>query len=214
MARRARHVVATGAGPAAATTAGRVIAGTARGVRLIGPGEGTRPLGDRMKQSLFAILEPALRDRVFVDLYAGSGAAGIEALSRGAATAIFVERNARAVESVHRNLEATGFAGRAVVVRASVSDWLANAKGRELASGPATAIFVDPPYDAPAEAESSLRAIESEGPGAIVARDGVVVVKHFRMAEPAATRLLRSVREERFGDTVLTFFRWAEEVDP
>jgi len=95
-----------------------------------------------------------------------------------------------------------------------VADCLANAKGRELASGPATAIFVDPPYDAPAEADSSLRAIESEGPGAIVARDGVVVVKHFRMAEPAATRLLRSVREERFGDTVLTFFRWAEEVDP
>jgi 16S rRNA (guanine966-N2)-methyltransferase len=181
---------------------------------LIGPGEGTRPLGDRMKQSLFAILEPVLRDRVFIDLYAGSGAAGIEALSRGAAKAIFVERNARAVESVRRNLEATGLAQRAVVVRGSVSAWLSTARSRELASGPATAVFVDPPYDAPADVDDSLRMVESEGPHGIVARDGVVIVKHFRKTEPAPTRLLRSVREERFGDTVLTFFRWAEDVDP
>jgi len=206
--------MAPGAGGTAGTSAGRVIAGTARGVRLIGPGEGTRPLGDRMKQSLFAILEPALRDRVFIDLFAGSGAAGIEALSRGAAKAIFVERNARAVESVRRNLEATGLAGRAVVVRASASTWLSTAKGRELAAAPATAVFVDPPYDAPADVDGSLRLLESAGSGGIVARDGVVVVKHFRKTEPAPTRLLRSVREERFGDTVLTFFRWAEEVDP
>ena len=67
------------------TDAGRVIAGRARGIRLAGPGAGTRPMGDRVKQTLFAILEPDLPDARVLDLFAGSGAAGIEALSRGAA---------------------------------------------------------------------------------------------------------------------------------
>ena len=196
------------------TNAGRVIAGTARGIRLLGPGAGTRPLGDRMKQSLFAILEPTLRDGVFVDLYAGSGAAGIEALSRGAAKAIFVERDARAVDAIRRNLDATGLQGPAIVVRAPVSDWLATARARDLVQGPAGIVFVDPPYEAAPELDSSLSMIERAGPGVILARHGVVVAKHFRKTEPPGTRLLRSVREERFGDTVLTFFRWAEEVDP
>ncbi|MFL5678988.1 MAG: RsmD family RNA methyltransferase, partial [Chloroflexota bacterium] len=68
--------------------AGRVIAGTARGIRLVAPGEGTRPLADRVKETLFAILEPELRGARFLDLFAGSGAAGIEALSRGADAAV------------------------------------------------------------------------------------------------------------------------------
>ena len=72
-----------------------MIAGTARSIRLDAPGPGTRPLGDRVKQTLFAILEPDLRGAAFLDLFAGSGAAGIEALSRGAARATFVERDRR-----------------------------------------------------------------------------------------------------------------------
>jgi len=72
--------------------AGRVIAGSARGTRLRAPGEGTRPFGDRVKQTLFAILEPDLPGANVLDLFAGSGAGGIEALSRGAAMATFVER--------------------------------------------------------------------------------------------------------------------------
>jgi 16S rRNA (guanine966-N2)-methyltransferase len=90
------------------TDAGRVIAGTARGVRLVGPGAGTRPLGDRAKQALFAILEPDLVDRRVLDLFAGSGAAGIEALSRGASFVVFVERSATACRVIDRNLRATG----------------------------------------------------------------------------------------------------------
>ena len=81
--------------------AGRVIAGSAKGVRLRAPGPGTRPLADRVKQTLFAILEPDLHGASVLDLFAGSGAAGIEALSRGAATATFVEKDqgAAAVKS-------------------------------------------------------------------------------------------------------------------
>ncbi|MEO5704361.1 MAG: RsmD family RNA methyltransferase, partial [Candidatus Limnocylindrales bacterium] len=72
----------TKASTKASNSAGRVIAGTARGRLLASPGEGTRPIGDRVKETLFAILEPVIRDRSFLDLFAGSGAAGIEALSR------------------------------------------------------------------------------------------------------------------------------------
>ena len=194
-----------------AVSAGRVIAGTARGIRLIGPGEGTRPLGDRLKQSLFAILEPGLRGSVFVDLYAGSGAAGIEALSRGAARAIFVERDRKALAAIARNLDATTLADRAVVVAQSVESWLATARSRELGGGPAAMVFVDPPYDSPNEIATVLERIDAAGPGGVLSERGLVVAKHFRTTEPAATRLLGSVRQERFGDTVLTFYRWSGE---
>ena len=83
--------------------AGRVIAGTARGIRLQAPGPGTRPLADRVKQTLFAILEPDLRGARVLDLFAGSGAAGIEALSRGAASATFVEHDAGAARVIGSN---------------------------------------------------------------------------------------------------------------
>ena len=90
--------------------AGRVIAGTARSIRLEAPGPGTRPLADRVKQTLFAILEPELRGARFLDLFAGSGAAGIEALSRGAAGAVFVEHDRIAVQIIHANLDRTELA--------------------------------------------------------------------------------------------------------
>jgi 16S rRNA (guanine966-N2)-methyltransferase len=204
----------TARGRGAGVSAGRVIAGTARGIRLVGPGDATRPLGDRVKQSLFAILELRLRASVFLDLYAGSGAAGIEALSRGAARAILVDVDLRAIQAIGRNLDATGLAERGVVIRQQAAAWLAVAQRRELEGGPAAVVFLDPPYDAPAELERSLAAIENAGRGGILAEDGIVVAKHSRRTEPAPTRLLRSVRQERFGDTVLAFFRWAEEVDP
>ncbi len=187
--------------------AGRVIAGTARGHVLVSPGEGTRPLGDRVKQTLFAILEPAIRGGAFLDLFAGSGAAGIEALSRGAERAVFVERDQGAVEAIRRNLHATHLAGRqAEVVKAVANRWLReHGRGR----GPFVAVLIDPPYDRPELLAEAIGAIDAAGPGAILADDGVVVAKHFAKAPPAEVGLLRSVRERRFGETTLTFLRWA-----
>src|SRR6476619_241213 len=104
--------------------AGRVIAGSARSIRLEAPGEGTRPLGDRVKQTLFAILEPDLPGSEFLDLFAGSGAAGIEALSRGAARATFVERDKGAIATIGANLARTHVGPHARVVRADVIAWL------------------------------------------------------------------------------------------
>ena len=166
-----------------------------------------------MKQSLFAILEPGLRDSVFVDLYAGSGAAGIEALSRGAAQAIFVERDRQALASIRANLRATHLDSQARVIDQSVATWLATVTAREPAARPASTVFIDPPYDAPAELAATLDGIEAAGRDGVLARGGWAVAKHFRKTELPRTRLLASVRQERFGDTVLTFFRWADEVD-
>lgn len=201
-------------------SAGRVIAGTARGRLLVSPGAGTRPLGDRVKQTLFAILEPTIRGRAFLDLFAGSGAAGIEALSRGAEQAVFVERDPGAIKAIERNVAAAGFAApRALLVRSQVGTWL-NSVSRDVgarevgargpAAGPFAAILIDPPYDLPELAMAALESIAAAGPGGILERDGVVVAKHFWKTPPAQVGLLRSARERRFGETGLTFLHWAE----
>jgi 16S rRNA (guanine(966)-N(2))-methyltransferase RsmD len=196
--------------PKASHSAGRVIAGLARGRALVAPGEGTRPLGDRVKQTLFAILEPTIRDRAFLDLFAGSGAAGIEALSRGAERAVFVERDPGAISAIERNLEATKLTVPAArVVRSQVGSWL-NKEASQ--AGPFAAIFIDPPYDLPELLVAALESIAAAGPGALLERDGVAVAKHFwKTPPPAEIGLLRSARERRFGETTLTFLRWSDQ---
>lgn len=185
--------------------AGRVIAGSARSIRLDAPGPVTRPLGDRVKQTLFAILEPDLPGATVFDLFAGSGAAGIEALSRGAARAVFVERDARAVGTIRANLERTGLAGHADVVRADAIAWLRDAHRAD--EPPPTIAFVDPPYEDRAALADALAAL-----GPLVPPGGRVVAKHFwRDAPPGRVGLLASERERRFGETALTFYRRTED---
>ena len=181
--------------------AGRVIAGSAKGIRLAAPGEGTRPLTDRVKQTLFAILEPELEGARVLDLFAGSGAAGIEALSRGAAHATFVERDRGAATAIHANLERTRLADRASVERVAVEAFLAR-PGVE----PFDLVLLDPPYeDTPALAATLERLGATDAPLTGLAR---VVAKHFwRSAPPVTVGLLASDREHRFGETALTFYR-------
>ncbi|MBI3751057.1 MAG: 16S rRNA (guanine(966)-N(2))-methyltransferase RsmD [Chloroflexi bacterium] len=199
---------------AATTPAGRVVAGTARGMRLVGPAEGVRPLGDRLKEGLFAILEPAIRDGRFLDLFAGSGAGGIEALSRGARHAMFVDRDARAVVAIRRNLETTRLAGPAATVeQADALEWLARTRVGQVADD---AVLVDPPYDRPELLLAVLERVAAAGPppsrGAILAERGTLVAKHpVRTELPAEIGLLRSARERRFGDSALTLYRWSTE---
>jgi 16S rRNA (guanine966-N2)-methyltransferase len=186
--------------------AGRVIAGSARGVRLAAPGPGTRPLTDRVKQTLFGILEPELDGAAVLDLFAGSGAGGIEALSRGAASAVFVERDAGAVRVIAENLRRTGLEAGATVVRKDALAWLAAAAARGAGDGDAAVfdiVLVDPPY---ADTAALGRVLEGVGP--VVRDGGVVVSKHFwRDAPPPIIGLLASDRERRFGETALTFYR-------
>jgi 16S rRNA (guanine966-N2)-methyltransferase len=181
--------------------AGRVIAGTARSVRLEAPGEGTRPLGDRVKQTLFAILEPDLRGATFLDLFAGSGAAGIEALSRGAAHATFVERDAGAIRIIKANLQRTGLTERATVTRGEVLAWLRDPA--RAAEPQREIVLLDPPYEETAALTAALDAL-----GPLLTPSARVVAKHFwRDAPPARIGLLASERERRFGETTLTFYR-------
>jgi 16S rRNA (guanine(966)-N(2))-methyltransferase RsmD len=186
--------------------AGRVIAGSARGVRLAAPGPGTRPLTDRVKQTLFAVLEPELDGSAVLDLFAGSGAGAIEALSRGAARAVLVEKDGGAARVIVENLRRAAVADRARVVRRDVAAWLSAGDGTGAAAAPEAPfdiVLVDPPY---ADVEALIRALELVGP--VLAVGGVVVAKHFwRDAPPPKVGLLASVRERRFGETSLTFYR-------
>jgi 16S rRNA (guanine966-N2)-methyltransferase len=183
--------------------AGRVIAGTARGIRLEAPGEGTRPLGDRVKQTLFAVLDPDLPGASVLDLFAGSGAAGIEALSRGARHATFVERDRDALRVIAANLTRTHLAVRASLVRAEALAWLRHPGAVE----PFAIAIVDPPY-----AQPDLLAAALEALGPHLAPDARVVAKHFwRDQPPAVVGLLASERERRFGETALTFYRRQEK---
>ncbi|MFM2105525.1 MAG: hypothetical protein RL338_557 [Chloroflexota bacterium] len=189
--------------------AGRVIAGSARGIRLAAPGEATRPFGDRVKQTCFAILEPELAGARVLDLFAGSGAGAIEALSRGAAHADLVERDRTALATIAENLRRTGLSGRATAIRADALAWLA-ADGP--AAGPYDLVIVDPPYAETALLRATLERLGAGGTARILAPDGRVVVKHFWREElPGRVGLLASERSRRFGETALTFYRAAGE---
>lgn len=185
--------------------AGRIIAGSARGTVLRAPGGQTRPMGDRVKQTLFAIIEPDLPGVVAVDLYAGSGAAGLEALSRGAARVTFVDADRRAAAAITANLARARLAGpRAEVIVADVAGWLGSRGATD--HGPFGLAIVDPPYASFDLVAATLEGLVPHlGPGARV------VVKHFWRDRPApAIGLLASERERRFGETTLTFYRRQE----
>lgn len=177
----------------------RVIAGTARGVPLTAPrGRGTRPITDRVKETLFAILGDRVPDASVLDLYAGSGAIGIEALSRGAATADFVERDRGAVDALRANLARTGLGADARVHAVDVGRFLASTEGAW------DLVLADPPYEARAIVAPLRDAAQRVAPG------GVLVVKHFWRTELPALPPLAVVRQRRFGETMLTFLQVEE----
>ncbi len=179
-----------------------MIAGEAGGLRLTAPtGARTRPTADRVKESLFAALGPdRIADRDVLDLYAGSGALAIEALSRGARRAVLVERDPRAVDAIRRNLRTTRLAERARVQRRGVTTFL---RGAPPEPGPGFGlVLVDPPYDQPgAELAAVLELLAS---GSWVADDGVVVVERAASAGPPTLPPGWSVTWERvYGGTLV-----------
>jgi len=177
----------------------RIVAGEYRGRTLKSPTwDGLRPTSDRLRETLFNIVGPSIKGARVLDGYAGTGAIGIEALSRGAAHVTFVEQDARAVQLIERNLAAIdpdGTRGRAII-RAG----FAGAAAR-LAGAPFDLIIVDPPYAHDA-AESALAA------AAILAGAATrVVVEHaVRHAAPAGAGALRLRRTVTAGDSALSFY--------
>lgn len=167
----------------------RVIAGTARSLPLKTPeGPDTRPTTDRIKETLFNILMPHLYGCRFLDLFAGSGGIGIEALSRGAESCIFVDNNRKAVACINSNLAFTRFNDRSVVFAADVFSVLAQLEGRK----PFTIIFMDPPYGKGLE-EQALRRLADVS---YVDTDTLIVVEaelhtDFSYAEAIGFSVLR-----------------------
>ena len=188
--------------------AGRVIAGSARGVRLAAPGPGTRPLADRVKQTLFAILEPELDGARASSTCSRAPARAGSRRSRGARrAAVFVERDAG--RRARRSRRTSGGRGLEAGARRSCAADAVGLAGRRRggrgATGPFDLVLVDPPY---ADTASLVARARGSVRSALVRRGGVVVAKHFwRDAPPASVGLLASERERRFGETALTFYR-------
>lgn len=176
----------------------RVIAGSAKGRTLRAPpGRGTRPTADRVREALFASLGPSLRDAVVLDLWSGSGALAIEALSRGAQRAVLVERDRAAVSVLRANLAACGFTERAAVVAGDVRRF-----ARRPRDGPFDLVLADPPYSAPAEEVWAVVA-DLHGAGALAAGAEVVVERGAKDPVPTPPSYLALDRVQPYGDTAL-----------
>ena len=179
----------------------RVIAGEAKGRTLVVPrGGGTRSATDRIRETLFAIVEPELEGARVLDLFAGAGTLGIEALSRGAARATFVERGAEAVKALRRNLAATNFGARSEVVAANVIAYL-DSRPR----GPFDIVFCDPPFADVGIAEATLG---HDGLRSAVAPDGLVVARAHGKHLPAVPAFVHIARVKEIGEEKLLFLRY------
>jgi len=178
----------------------RVIGGSAKGRQLKGPrGPGTRPTSDLVRGAMFDILRAMGTDfpRV-LDLYAGTGALGIEALSRGADWCDFVERGYRARETIRENLAHTDLAGKAAVHALSAR------QVPERLRGPYTLVLADPPYND----ERALEDVERVATSPLLAPGAVLVLEHSRRREaPPVLGGRRLLQSRRHGDTCVSFYR-------
>jgi len=181
----------------------RVIAGSAKGTRLAPVPAGTRPVSDRAREGVFSSLGEHVVDARVLDLYAGSGAMGIEALSRGAASAVFVDSAAPAIRAIRANLARAKVAGRARVVHREVA--------RYLASGPGAfdLVLADPPYATPAaDLERVLSLLSGRG---VLAPGGLLVLTRPAQADTGVIPLDFPVAKRLgYGDTLVLISREAD----
>jgi len=179
----------------------RVIAGSAKGRRLAPVPEGTRPLADRAREGLFSSLGPAVPDAAVLDLYAGTGALAIEALSRGAASAELVDSSEDAVRTIRENLSRAGFDAR--VHRMDVRRYLASPRG------PFDLVFLDPPYETP---EADIRLVLDALPPALAPRASLVLTRPSRNTTDVIPVHFVTTRRLSYGDALVLVFReerWA-----
>lgn len=179
----------------------RVIAGSARGVKLLSPeGQAIRPTLDRVRGAIFNMLTPYLEDARCLDLFAGTGANGIEALSRGAAECVFVDASREAHKIQRENLLKTKLAGQAMTLTLE----LPRDFGR--ISGDFDVIFADPPY----EFGGYDALLEAAGTGGLLRPDGVLVIEHQRRTLlPESVAGLARFKEKRYGDVALSVYEHA-----
>ena len=182
----------------------RIIAGALKGRKLLTPrGTTTRPTADQVRIALMDTLAPRLPGARVLDVFAGAGGVGLEALSRGAAEVTFVERDPRAIAALRDNVAALGVGAVARVRRADV---LRDLEALYRAGERFDIVFLDPPYEA-GLVESTL---ETLGGGGLLLPEGWVIAQHFTKRAPAERfGSLLAFRTRRFGETTLTFYRGA-----
>ena len=176
-----------------------IIAGTAKNKRLISlPGLITRPLLGRIKKSLFDIITPKIAQAVFLDLYAGTGNVGIEALSRGAKEAVFIEQSPQCLEIIKQNLNNCGFTDQAQVIAADIINKFPKL-GKKF-----DLIFIGPPY----KLNLLTQTLKIIGQNDLLEEDGWIIGQHH-FKEPLQEKIGRYVmfRQKNYGDTRLSFFR-------
>ena len=184
----------------------RFTGGESRGRPIRGPkGRTLRPTSDRVREALFDILGSRVRDASFLDAYAGTGAVGLEALSRGARRAVFLERNRAALRLIDANLaRAACSKGRSTILAGEVGLWLERLARRGESF---QVIFLDPPYDTPV----TRRLLEAAA--GVLDREGILALEHAASRPPdlSDVRGLRPGRSYRYGDTALTVLWPADE---
>ncbi len=190
----------------------RISGGTAKGRRTAtkriliktSSGERLRPTSSKVREALFDIIRKRIEGASFIDLYAGTGTVGLEALSRNARKAVFVEPDQLRAMTIKKNIGELGFHEKASVVKSRAYEFLKKASAEKESFD---IFFVDPPYHSE-EIEKVLPFIGEEG---LLSEDGIVIVEHFfkkKMPEKAGT--LKIERSYRYGDTMLTLYRKVE----
>jgi 16S rRNA (guanine966-N2)-methyltransferase len=177
-----------------------VIAGKARGTRLKVPPEATRPSTDRLREALFSILEPRIADADVLDLFAGSGALGIEALSRGARAAQFVEADREAARVIEENLRKARLTEGGRVVRMDVFAWL------EGKPDPCDLVLADPPYAAKCSEDLAARLLAHRALPTVLREDGLLVIEVEKEREPPEDPAWELQDRRVYGDSAILFY--------
>jgi 16S rRNA (guanine(966)-N(2))-methyltransferase RsmD len=176
------------------------VSGNIRGGRL-------RPTANKVREALFNILRGSASDKVFLDLYAGTGAIGIEALKEGALEVIFVEYSKSNTEKLSRLIKKLGFTEKTSIIKKKVLPFI---KWAEINRLSADIIFVDPPY----HSDELMRALTAISKTDILARNGIVIAEHFvkKQPEEKVNKLYKS-KVYRYGDTVLSVYMTQEDIE-
>jgi len=178
----------------------RVVSGSARGCKLSSPeGMDTRPTTDRIKETLFNILSPEIYDCSFLDIFSGSGGIGIEALSRGAKKAVFVENSQSAYKVIEANLEKTRLKNKAEIIRADAlkAVEMLRAKNEKF-----DIVFMDPPY----MKNFAWPVMEAIRDGGLLSKDGIIIVEESSEAQIPEIKGYEMYRTKDYKTTVMSFW--------
>ena len=181
----------------------RIIAGSAKGSQIFAPkGQSTRPTQDRVRESLFNILQGDVEETVVLDLFAGSGALALEALSRGAVEAVLVDVGQEPMLCIQRNVAKLGFEDRARLIKC---DWQAALQQLSGQGKRFHLVFLDPPY----HMTNTLEIIECLVSAGLLEQGALVVVEHRLGIEPAEHPLFQKRKKRSYGDTEISFLDYA-----